>query len=325
MGSLKIEMLKKTDLAVFKKVVAENGHKDYEYCDSFKAESAKNYSVKSIDKISSDGGSFLFAKDSKGLCGVASLVDLNWDSKYFGLAMAEIRHFIAKYDSINKFDVYRFLLSAIIQQCKNKDIKHVSIKVDSGDLVAVHALEKKGFLLNGAHLTYVFDFRKIHMPVFKDFCHIRPYKKSDLPVLLEIAKKYPPISKYSNDPGLPRDKVDKLYVEWVKNACNSLIADCVLVAERNNKVVGFISFKINDELKRFTGLCGMHRGLLMVSPEGKGSALSLLKEVAKKARDDFKADFAEWDVYDYNTSLIRIYQKVGLSFIRSRFSFSKRV
>ncbi|HQP92228.1 MAG TPA: hypothetical protein PLU24_06085, partial [Candidatus Omnitrophota bacterium] len=184
------------------------------------------------------------------------LTDLPWDSEYFGLKMAKIEEI-----RVSEKMKSNGLLPFVFEFAKDRGIRHISAKIDSDNFPAIHSLEEAGFVFMGCYLVYSADLRKINVPEFKGFCKVRTLREKDIPAVMRIAKEFgPSASRFSLDRNLPFSRSSRFYLEWTRNACERKFADEVLIAERNQKVIGFASYKLNEELEKNSGMRCMHSG-----------------------------------------------------------------
>ena len=292
----------------------------------FSKEINKRYRSGKISELLGKNSNVFSLRGNSRLAGLLSLTRLSWDSKYFGIGMAEIRALSCSGLDVVATEQKNILLTLAADFCRQKNIKHISVKIDPDDFSGISSLENNGFRLMGSRLTYVLNFKRVSLPEFTDLCRIREFKKSDVPGLLELARRYAPRdSRFSLDHHLPSERSKNFYVEWIKNACRGKFADGVLVAERNKKVVGFATYKFNSGLKRLAGIRCIHRGLLVVSPEGRGASFSLFRELRRHAMSSFGAESGEWVLNNFNYPMIRILRRIGASFVNMEYVFHKWV
>ena len=55
------------------------------------------------------------------------------------------------------------------------------------------------------------------------------------------------MSRFNLDKKFGRTKFEELYVKWVDNSINKVFADDVFVYQENNKTLGFITYKIDED------------------------------------------------------------------------------
>ena len=321
---VKITYLKKKELNKIKSLLAQYEFNDYRNYRLIKRELLDRYIFRHISDLLQKDAKIIIAKNNSTILGLVSLIDLPWETKYFGIKMAEMKYLIAKGSYEKKVKIKKALISFTLNACRQNGIRHLASKIDIEDFSSIHSLENCGFNLMGSHLTHFLNLKLLKIPKFKELCQIRLFKKNDFKYLVELTRMHgPQLSRFNVDSNLPRQKSKKIYVKWVINSYKGKFADEVLVAERNGKVVGFATYKLNKELKEFLGINCLHHSLLIVSPEGRGSSLSLLKALFERGKFSLDVDFVELDVYNYNYPAIRILQKIGMSLVRAKYIFHK--
>jgi GNAT superfamily N-acetyltransferase len=132
---------------------------------------------------------------------------------------------------------------------------------------------------------------------------IRPARRSDVPMILELIRALATYERAPNDVTATEDGLSKvLFGE--KPAAE------VLLAFENETAVGFAVFFHN--FSTWLGRPGLYLEDLFVRPEdrGKGYGRALLIHLAKIARDR-GCGRMEWAVLDWNESAIQFYRKLG--------------
>ena len=84
------------------------------------------------------------------------------------------------------------------------------------------------------------------------------------------------MSRFNLDKKFGRTKFEELYVKWVDNSINKVFADDVFVYQENNKTLGFITYKIDEDFSTI--------GLIAVDSfsQGKGIGGKLIDAVENK-------------------------------------------
>ena len=104
--------------------------------------------------------------------------------------------------------------------------------------------------------TYIFVPRRHKLTHCKYLFRIRIYREEDLHAVLHVAKNafknY--IGRYHADPHLPNDLCDHLYQQWAQQLLTGDIAERVIVAERRDKVVGFLGYRKKQDILSSTGI-----------------------------------------------------------------------
>ena len=155
----------------------------------------------------------------------------------------------------------------------------------------------------------------------RDIYRIRKFKKQDLPILVDIARKAFSKDRFHLDNNISKEKADSLFGEWVKNSCEKKYTDRIFVAERNNEAIGFLTFSLDKKLKEHTGykICGY--GLSAVSPKIKGIYPALVKAAIQDIITHF--DCLEFDTQLDNYKVIKIWQKFGFDFLKAKHTFHR--
>ncbi|MBA7709263.1 hypothetical protein ES703_118176 [subsurface metagenome] len=323
MPNLKLGFLQKEDVKDIKPLIAKYDFNDYRHYGVFKRDLLNRYLFNQIsDLLLKDKGSWIVvAKEGKEIVGLVSLVRLNWGKEVFDIEMAEIRHLITPKTCKDKREIINACLSFIFQICRNEGIEHLSHRVDTSHFLTIHCLETNGFKIMDTLLTYLFNKRRHRVPQIRDLCQVRPFEEQDLESLINMVRGAFPMSRFSLDPNIPNEKVDEFYIKWVKDCCKGLLADKVLVAERRGRAVGFLAYRVNWELARLSGfkICG--KGLLAVSVQGRGTLPTLMKVSIQDGIPLY--DFSEYDTQITNYKMIKVCQRFGFDFIRSKYTFHK--
>jgi len=315
-------LLKSQELNEISKVIFNYQYNDYRNYNIFRKDELAKIFFYRMHNLFAINSQIVIVKDNQSVVGLACLSDSPWETKYFGIKISKINYLMSIANKDKVIDIKRMLLSSVLNIAKKEGIKCIMLKIDTQDFSSVYSLEDAGFKLMATHLTYIVNFKNLKVPEFKGYCRIRRLKKKDISSLLRLTKLYAPRpSRFELDPYLPPKKSNQFYIQWVKNACDGSFADNFLVAERDGKIVGFFSYKVNNELKESFGINSIHKGLLIVSPQGKGSALSLLKEATLQKIHGLPIDLAELEVYSYNYPIIRLYQKLGMVLVQSKYVF----
>jgi hypothetical protein len=114
-----------------------------------------------------------------------------------------------------------------------------------------------------------------------------------------------------------------LYIEWIKNCYKRKLADEVFVAEKNGSPVGFFTYKLDNKLLKFTGIRGLGRGIAVVLPEARGAIVGLTQEALKKGKLVQKVALGVFETLIWNRAAIKIWQKFGMDFVCSKYTFHK--
>lgn len=274
------------------------------------------------DLIAEAKGAVVMAREKEKMVGLASLAYLPWDSRIFGFKMAKIAHIISSGPYANALRIKQRLILFLLELCKKKNITQLSCRLDSADISGIHALEALGFKIMDSTVTYIFNRIKHKIPRLKVLYPTRFFRKKDLRFLLKLADNTFLKGRYYKDIYFPRDKVNRLYREWIRSYCLEPDNHRVIVAESKGNIAGFLVYKKNRELKRICKIKVFGSGLSAVSPLAKGAYPVLVKSVVGDVLSS-NYDIGEFDTQLDNYEVIRVWQRFGFDFVKSKYTFHK--
>lgn len=222
----------------------------YHYLAGMKNADVTGYTFFKLEEQPKDGVTQYFTILENGqMHGLASLKSLPWDEKIFRMKMATIPYLVAQGNYRRKKDIISMLISGIMEDCHTSGIRHVSARIDSRDMPAIHALEENGFKLMDI-LTYnLLDMDMISHKLVRAPYILREHQKEDIEEIMEVARygfsDY--IDRFHIDPGISHEHSDTLYAEWARNSCLGY-ADNVFIAQKDSKIIGFITAKIHKDV-----------------------------------------------------------------------------
>jgi ribosomal protein S18 acetylase RimI-like enzyme len=304
----------------------------FQYCPyrNYRLEGHKfeNHIIEDISDVLSNKDNFALAANSHNkFVGIISLEQLEWDTNYFGIKMARIPHLIVHRKYPQQFELRRQLITRLMLECSARNIEHISARIAKEDIHSIHALESQGFRLMDLIVTGFVNTKKWVSPETNPKWPVREFSPHELPILVKIAneafiKGRIASQRFHNDPLLPKDKSDKLYVQWLINASKGL-ADTILVAEINNKPVGFCACKVERELSERIGL---RLGVIFLtgvlpSARGKGVHSSMLEYALNWFSN--KVDVVEIGAEVSNYAAQRGWRNYGFKIVRSQCTFHK--
>lgn len=174
---------------------------------------------------------------------------LPWDSEFFKLNIASVdaSHEIAD-DDLQQFHMFYSFHS---DENRNYENFHPSFR------------EHK--IIFEKHLQQLPDIDADIRSVGKNF--------EDLSTLQQLAYESGKYSRFNLDGNFAERQFKDLYNLWITNSLNRQFADDVLVIYVNDKIGGFVTYKINQEIATI--------GLIAVVPEfqGQGLGTKLLQRV----------------------------------------------
>lgn len=322
-----VESLTLDTLQMVKPIITIYEYKPYRYIRGTKNDQLNNFvmgELKAQLQLPQDNYAYL-VKDGAEAVGLATLRMLPWDKQIFAKEMAAIDYLMAIGNYEERVSILDGLLSKLITRCKDLKIEHLSCRVDTADLVCIHALEEAGFKLMDIIVTYCFDFAKSSLKELEYPFRIRSQEEEDIEPTVALSKlsfqNY--IDRFHSDPTLDNQSCDQLYAEWARNSCVGLVADQVFVAEDNGKIVGFSTCKFHKEVNRFIDHKIGEIVLVCVSPKARGSGVytSFIHHGLRWFRE--KVDFVQVVTQINNTFVQRAWSNLGFRLIGSRSTFHK--
>lgn len=156
------------------------------------------------------------------------------DSKRFGFNIAKLNFFSTD-------------IKSLLSELRELDVKMIISRIDAMNLTVLNNLERNGFLIKDVQLIYNLKLSDYIIPRNDnrgDFI-LRDYCDKDLSQMVEVTKNsFDNYGHYFNDELLDRDKCLEVYSDWITNCCiDSNFADKIIVAEKDNKIAGYLVFK----------------------------------------------------------------------------------
>jgi len=160
---------------------------------------------------------------------------LEWDTNHFGFKVARMNTATPEE------------LQPALDSCAALGVKLLIHRCNTDNPRFVHQLERHGFELMDTNVRYCLSLADTQVTSVPGPAIIRPCLNTEANNVAAIARDafagY--IGHFHNDPRLDRAKCDALYIEWARNLClDQNLADLVLLAEMEGKIVGFDSHKI---------------------------------------------------------------------------------
>ncbi len=212
------------------------------------------------------------------------------------------------------FKVGKIFKDTSLDVIKNNDYKMVIARVDFNDVELINRLEEIGFRIKDTQITYKHNLQ--NLKVYDSFevdplITLRDFKESDTNYLVDIAKSsFNNYGHYFNNKNLDRKKCLEVYEDWAYNTCTKKeVADKIIVACKDNKPVGYLSFKIyEDSLGKRYAVGGMG------AVDSKLRGANIFPRILKKGLDwsyDSNLDWCEHNVLVNNFSVNKSMIKTG--------------
>jgi hypothetical protein len=148
----------------------------------------------------------------------------------------------------------------IVQELKKFSTQLIIARIDFSNIKLINQLERLGFKYKDAQVTFSFNLENKLPPRNYDKFSLVSFKDMHLSQMVDITRKsFINYGHYFADDRLDKQKCAEIYVDWVERCGISKdIADEVIVAEKSNKVIGYLALKkfdLNNE-KYYAGVIG---------------------------------------------------------------------
>lgn len=176
---------------------------------------------------------------------------LVWDTDYFGVQSARV---ILK-DAVSKSEQEK-----IIDYCSNFEFVTFSNLRNKQENNTWIGSDTTAFLtdLNMQFTKHIDEQSRVH-DNFINIYNAFPRNEE----VLKIAQHAYLYSRFFNDPWLPREKAQNVYVHWTSCAFNKP-EKYFVIAEKNHKIIGYLLFFINEEhanaVIELIATSNLHRG-----------------------------------------------------------------
>jgi L-amino acid N-acyltransferase YncA len=245
---------------------------------------------------------------------------LPWDSAFFGLAMARLDLLLRGAETPRL--ALDAVLSALLQECRSRGVRHITARVDVADMQAVAALEDAGFRLMDALVTYYTHPRREPPPPVREMGQIRPFVESDLDQVLAITEEaYRGFrGRFQLDPHLPPDRGDAFYMEWARQCCAGRMADRLVVADDGQgELHGWASTRRVEPASSVGRLTLWAGSLGACRRDRPGAYAGLIRALAF---ENYEAgEVTETQTQNHNVPTVRIYNAVGAQYVRADYTF----
>lgn len=321
---LRIMQLESSHVRILEPLLLEYEYKPYRHYFTGSDRSQLNrYFLKKVGSLISDErAENLVATRNGKIIGLISWAESLWDSRQLRIKMARVNQLMVQ-EYIPNASVIKELLFAVIEKCKVRNIKYLFHRLDADDLLTLEILENAEFQLQDVIVNFSFNLGASRIsPSRYTPIVVNPYRTKDLSSLREIAGTSFIYDRFHSDPRINKERASQLHAAWISNACRGL-ADVVLVAKLNKKVVGFVSCKIDKLTKKYLPVNFGTIDLIAVDKDVRGEGIG--EALLRKAMDWFsgKVDMIEVGTQVRNYPALRLYQKLGFRIVSANFSLRK--
>jgi hypothetical protein len=313
-------LLQEEDAALLDRLIDVHPFKPYRHFRVFSRARQTATLRAEVERTRSTAGSIGVVAGDGRLAAVALCRPLSWDSAFFGVPMARLDHLL-RGDRASR-ESLEAVVAATIADCRTQGIRHLAARVDVADMDAVPVLERAGFRLMDALVTYFTHPRRAPPTAVKEFGHVRPMQASDGDQLVAITREaYQGYGgRFHLDPHLPRERSDEFYVEWARQCVAGRMADRIVVADDGHGGIhGWASTRLLQPVSSVTGVNVFAGSLGACRRDRPGSYAGLIRALAL---ENFQAGaVTETQTQNHNVSMVRIYEAVGAEYARADYTF----
>jgi len=250
---------------------------------------------------------------------------LEWDSNFFGLNIGKLEFFEFGPSASNVILVDTIVKEAkphLDQQLAELGIDHLSVQVDTKDVVSLQVFQGLGFKIMDTIACYVLDLRPVPVST-KSGLPISDAVDLDIEKMKKIAGEcFADISvnanRFNSDPFIPLDKTLEMYQAWATKSVSGELADATLVYKDAEDLKGFITISKPSKFDSDNGmkLFSIPLNAVDVRHHNKGVYQSLVSEAIKRAAL-MGAEWLEIRTQLSNQAVHRVWQKMGAKLVLS--------
>lgn len=270
-----------------------------------------------IDHTLATKGESSVALGTPGLMAAVIVRPLPWDSAYFGVPMGRA-DLLVRPDTTHA--QREAAIDAACRTAREAGVRHMTARVDVGDLETLAALETHGFRTMDALGTYILRAGKDAVREVRSVGPLRPATPDDRDEILAITRQaYAGYrGRFHLDPQLPRDRADAFYEVWAQQCLSGAMADVVMVSSDSaGRVIGYLAHRRREPASSIgTPIYG--GGLGACWPDAPGAYASLIRDSALWAHG--QGAVAECQTQISNFPVIRVYESVGFHYVRAEYT-----
>jgi hypothetical protein len=199
-----------------------------------------------------------------------------WESAIYGVPMARIPFAFVRADGADG-RAAQHAATALLHEARQVlaawGVRHCSVLVPAEYTTFLHALNQDRWLLVDSTLEMAWECGRTVEPEPDARFSLRAAHEGDRETIAQLARHaytHSIRTRYSADPGLPRETTGELYAEWVREAVDGRFADVVVVADVDGRAIAFNTFRNEAVLSRHTGIGFAAHGISAVDPAYRG-------------------------------------------------------
>ncbi|HVY93574.1 MAG TPA: GNAT family N-acetyltransferase [Bryobacteraceae bacterium] len=141
---------------------------------------------------------------------------------------------------------------------------------------------------------------------------MRLFRESDLPQVRELARSAYIYDRFHADSAIDADTADRINETWVMNSCLGNMADAVVIASSGDRVLGYVTCRIDEEATRVLGIgCG-EIGMVATAAAARNSGVASAATMAALEWFSLQGiSFVEVGTQLRNIAAARLYERCG--------------
>jgi dTDP-4-amino-4,6-dideoxy-D-galactose acyltransferase len=219
--------------------------------------------------VSSHESSVVVVRERGVMLGLACWRKLRWDTEMFGFPAARLDLLLCDGDYHQGLATATELIEGVIKDCKASRIIHLVARIDSDELLSLHALEQQGFETIDGVLTFSLRLSQTKITPARTDLVIRLFQQSDLEEVLSIARSAYVFDRFHADRTLTPEIADKVNETWVRNSCLG-DSDAVIVTCNGRKVVAYATCNIHRDTSSLLGTTFASIGMVATRSDFRG-------------------------------------------------------
>lgn len=317
-----IRNMQRDDMGAIAEMLTTYDYGRYLQDPTLSKEGSRLYLLDSITDFFSKYPSTCFvAEENKSIIGMIGFTKSEWDTEHFGYNVSSIDFIISRKMGYEKeLLVKKLLINSFNSWSKREKISFTSTRLDDCDLSSIHALESDGFRYIETMLNYSFDYRK-GRKIEKSKYPLRPLKKEEVEVFVEIARSSFVENRFHFDPHFDREKANELYAKWLRNSYNNP-SNYVTVLEIGKNPASFFVHSI-DDLSKYFGLKFGRWILAAVSPDFRKRGIGYQHYLGILNLLKNQVDINDANFTLKNVPVVNLYIKLGFKKISSQVTLHK--
>jgi GNAT superfamily N-acetyltransferase len=258
-----------------------------------------------------EANSILRRRDGE-VVGLACWSSLAWDTHQMNMAAGRLDLLLHRGAYAEARAGKAALLEELLEACRRHGVRHLTARVDAGDLSSLHALEAAGFEIIDGIQTFSLRLRPTPWAGPDNGLEVRAYRPSDLDQVLAIARTAYVHDRFHADPALGSETADALNEEWVRNCCLGTASDGVIVAAEGARVLGYVTCKVDRRSAEELAMC--FGSIVLVATAAPARGRGMARQATLGALEWFRGqgvDIVEVGTQLSNIPAARLYESCG--------------